>query len=217
MKICLDFKHFASLMALIIVLSCSTTSTIIGSWKSPEANQSGYKNLFVKALIDDNFIVRQTIEDDLDQILIKNGIQATSNLNEVKQGLVLTEDTKEQVIDEIQKSGKDGILTISVIDQTSETRYVPGTTYYNPMMYGGYARFGGYYSMYAPMNYSPGYYDTDKNYYVEINLYDSETRTLVWSAQSKTTNPTSIEKDARQFSESVVNQMVKEQIIFPVK
>jgi hypothetical protein len=82
---------------------------------------------------------------------------------------------------------------------------------------GGYGRFGGYYGMYGPMTYSPGYYATDKNFYVEINLYDTETQALVWSAQSATTNPSSIDRAAREFALVVVDKMIKDKIIIPNK
>ena len=82
------------------------------------------------------------------------------------------------------------------------------------MRYGGYyGRFTGYYSYYNPVMYDPGYYATDKNYYLEINLYDAKTEELVWSAQSETTNPTSIETFSNSFSQLVVNQLIKDGLI----
>lgn len=211
-------KSFALILTISgLLLGCSPSTKILGSWKSPEAQKTGYSNLFVAALIGDNYLTKKTIEDDIDGILLQKGIQAESNLERVKPGLVFTEATKEQVAAEIKKSGRDGIMTIAIIDQTNETRYVPGASY-SPMMYGGgYGRFGGYYGMYGPTTYSPGYYATDKNYYVEINLYDLESLTLVWSAQSATTNPSSIDKAAKEFAYVVVDKMIKDGIIKPKK
>lgn len=199
---------------LSLVYGCTSTSKIIGSWKSPDLESGKYEKIFVYALINDDFIMKQTIEDDLDQILEKKGIHAGSKLN-VTIPKLNHEERKSFLVEQIKKSGYNAILTIAIIDQTNETRYVPGTGYYNPMLYGGYVRFGGYYSMYSPMMYSPGYYDTEKNYYAEINLYDSENQNLVWSAQSKTTNPTQMQKDVYDFAEVVVKQMIKEGIIVP--
>lgn len=61
--------------------------------------------------------------------------------------------------------------------------------------------------------YTPGYYDTDKKYYIEINLYDAETDELVWSSQSETTNPPSLESFAPTFALTVVNQLIKDGLI----
>lgn len=212
-------KPLALMTVIVGLLSgCSPSTKILGSWKSPDAETAGYSNLFVAALIGDNYVTKKTIEDDIDALLVQKGVQAISNLEQVKPGLVFTEQNKDQVVQEIKKSGRDGIMTIAIIDQTNETRYVPGTTSYSPMYYGGgYGRFGGYYGMYGPTTYSPGYYATDKNFYVEINLYDTETQTLVWSAQSETTNPASIDKAAQEFAYVVVDKMIKDGIIVPKK
>ncbi|MCL6259807.1 hypothetical protein M3O96_11955 [Aquiflexum sp. TKW24L] len=211
-------KNLTLLMVFAGILAgCSPSTKILGSWKSPEAETTGYSNLFVAALIADNYVTKKTIEDDIDALLIQKGIQAISNLENIKPGLVLTNDNKDQVAHEIKNSGRDGIMTIAIIDQTNETRYVPGTSY-SPMYYGGgYGRFGGYYGMYGPNSYSPGYYATDKNFYVEINLYDSDTQALVWSAQSETTNPSSIDKAAQEFAYVVVDKMIRDKIIIPKK
>jgi hypothetical protein len=208
-------KSFALILTITGLLSgCSPSTKILGSWKSPEAQSVGYSNLFVAALIGDNYVTKKTIEDDIDELLIQKGVQAISNLELVKPGLMLTNENKGQVVQEIKKSGRDGIMTIAIIDQTNETRYVPGTTSYSPMYYGGgYGRFGGYYGMYGPSTYSPGYYATDKNFYIEINLYDLATEALVWSAQSETTNPASIDKAAQEFAYVVVDKMIKDGII----
>jgi hypothetical protein len=210
-------KSFTLIITITAVLSgCSPSTKILGSWKSPEAESVGYSNLFVAALIGDNYVTKKTIEDDIDELLIQKGVQAISNLETVKPGLMLTNENKDQVVQEIKKSGRDGIMTIAIIDQTNETRYVPGTTSYSPMYYGGgYGRFGGYYGMYGPSTYSPGYYATDKNFYIEINLYDLATEALVWSAQSETTNPASIDKAAQEFAYVVVDKMIKDGIIVP--
>jgi hypothetical protein len=211
-------KTTALMISLIgIVYGCAPSTKILGSWKSPEAEAAGYSNLFVAALIGDNYVTKKTIEEDIDELLSQKGVQAISNLESIKPGMILTNDNKDQVINEIKNSGKDGIMTIAIIDQTNETRYVPGTSY-SPMYYGGgYGRFGGYYGMYGPASYSPGYYATDKNFYVEINLYDASTQALVWSAQSETTNPSSIDKAANEFAYVVVNKMIKDKIIIPKK
>lgn len=207
----------------IIILSgmltgCSPSTKIIGSWKSPESETIGYSNLFVAALMVDNFVTKKTIENNINDLLLGKGVKAISNLELIKPGLELTEETKDQVIQEIKNSGRDAILTIAIIDQTNETRYVPGTTSYSPMYYGGgYGRFGGYYGMYGPTTYSPGYYTTDKNYFIEINLYDLGTQALVWSAQSSTTNPTNINNASQEFAYVVVDKMIKDKIIIPKK
>jgi len=211
-------KSLCMLLVLLCVIpGCSPSAKITGSWKSPEISTSGYQDLFVVALINENFLAKKTIEDDLDQLLLEKGIQAESDLDKLKPGLSAKKGDHAAIANALKESRKDGVLTVAVLDQTTETRYVPGTVdYYNPMLYGGfYGRFGGYYGMYQPMVYSPGYYATDKNYYLEINLYDTDSEKLVWSAQSQITNPSNLDKAANDFANSVVNQLIKDGIVVP--
>ena len=201
------------LVLLAAIASCSPSTKITGSWKAPEAKAGGYSNIFVTALTD-KLVARQTIENDLDAILEEDGITASSSFDIIPPGFKATPENKEKVLSAIQAAGHDAILTIALLDQTSETRYVPGTTMYSPMAYGGYyGRFYGYYSYYNPVMYDPGYYTTDKNYYLEMNLYDAQTEALVWSAQSETTNPSTIESFSKTFAQSVEYQLIKDGII----
>lgn len=201
------------LVLLFALASCSPSTKMLGSWTGPNTPTEGYNSIFVTA-ITDNLVARQTIENDIDALLDNKGIVAISSFDIIPPGFKATPEKKEQVVSQIRAGGSDAILTIALLDQTSETRYVPGTTMYSPMSYGGYyGRFYGYYSYYNPVMYDPGYYATDKKYYIEMNLYDVETEQLVWSAQSETTNPSSIETFSSSFSSLIVNQLIKDGII----
>ncbi|WP_373399248.1 hypothetical protein V8V91_05790 [Algoriphagus halophilus] len=202
-----------TLLILAFAISCSPSSKIIGSWTGPDTPSEPYKTIFVTG-ISSNLVARQTIESDINTHLKERGVTAVSSFDIIPPGFKATEENKDATLKAIKDGGSDAILTIALLDQTSETRYVPGTTMYSPMMYGGYyGRFYGYYSYYNPVMYNPGYYSTDKKYYLEMNLYDVQTETLVWSAQSETTNPSSIESFSRTFSELVVYQLIKDGLI----
>jgi len=58
--------------------------------------------------------------------------------------------------------------------------------------------------------YSPGYWTTDKTYFIEANAYDAETQQLIWSVQSKADNPSGIEKSSREYTEMLFEQFDKE-------
>lgn len=121
----------------------------------------------------------------------------------------------EQVLrNQIVNSGANYIMTISMINKDSETRYVPGTRGYAPYPY--YRWYGGFYSYYNywyPSFYEPGYYVTDRTYFMETNLYDLEGRKLIWSAQSETVNPGSIDNFVRTYPKVLVDQLVKDGLL----
>ncbi len=201
-----------SLSLVALMLSCSPSVKILGSWTGPSTPAEGYSNLFVTALTD-NILARQMVETDLDNLLLEEGVNAESSFDILPPGFKSDGVDKEEVLRKIRELGTDAILTVAVLDQTNETRYVPGSTMYSPMGYGYYGRFWGYYNYYNPVMYDPGYYTTDKKYYLEANLYDAATEELVWSSQSETTNPSSIETFSRSFSTTIINQLIKDGLI----
>ncbi|NVK49628.1 MAG: hypothetical protein HWE09_07645 [Cyclobacteriaceae bacterium] len=207
-------KKLFSLLSLFIILitACSPSVKILGSWTSPNKPATGYNSVFVTALTE-NLLARQAVEKDLVNLIQSKGITASSSFEVIPPGFKAKESDREAILQKIKEMGNESILTIALLDQTNETRYVPGTTMYTPMRYGYYGRFWPYYNYYNPVMYDPGYYTTDKNYYLEANLYDVATEELVWSSQSETTNPSSLETFSRTFAESIVKQLVKDGFI----
>jgi hypothetical protein len=195
------------LALVVITLSCSPSTKIVGSWKSPELGSKKYSDLYIFAMTD-NFINRKTFEEDVSQILLSKGIDSQTSVNTLKAGIKLEAIDSNAVLNAIQESKTDGILTMGLIDQTSETRYVPGSAY--PMA--GYG-FRGYYGAFGAMAYNPGYYTTDKSYFIEIKLFDVKSGDMIWSAQSETTNPGKIETAAMEFATVVVDRMIQEGLL----
>ena len=64
--------------------------------------------------------------------------------------------------------------------------------------------------LWQPTLYSPGYWTTDKTYFIEANAYDVETQALIWSVQSKADNPSGIEKSSKEYTEMLFAQFDKE-------
>ncbi len=206
-------SFLASLAIACVMASCSPSTKIIGSWSSPDKATSPYQKILVTALTS-NLVSRQAFEEELVATLTEDGVAATSSLTIVPIGSAKDSTGMAKALESVRSSGHDAILTVALLDQTSETRYVPGTTTYAPMGYGGYyGRYSGYYGYYGAMTYDPGYYTTDKLYYIEINLYDAKTEGLVWSSQSETTNPSNLEAFSHTFAGVVVDLMVKDGII----
>ena len=96
----------------------------------------------------------------------------------------LTE-SDEVYMQKLKAEGYDGVVIMRLSKVDKDQRYVPGNypTYYGSWR--GYygAAWGGY--------YDPGYYTTDKTFYVEVNVYSMPKDKLVWSAITSTINPSS--------------------------
>ncbi|GAB3822633.1 hypothetical protein [Pontibacter rugosus] len=194
--------------------SCAPSTQITGTWKSPQATSRTFNNVVVAAMTD-NVQARQTIEDQLQQQLQARGIKATKSIDLFPPSMMSgSESPADMMLDRITSDGFDGILTVAVVDQETDTRYVPGNTAYAPVSrFGYYNTFRGYYGYMSPTLYQPGYYTKEKIYFLETNLYETSNENLVWSAQSKSYDPASLSSFADTFSEITVKKMAQENII----
>lgn len=198
----------------LIVINCGSTTSITASYKPLELPNTNYKKVFIAALTDNTY-AQQAIENSMAKLLTKKGAAS------IKSGDVLPPNFRkvaekkdiEMVVGKIREANCDAIMTIALIDAKDETRYVQGSGPYYPMTMPYYGGFGSYYSYGYTSFYSPGYYTEDKIYYLEANLYDTQTEKLVWSAQSETYNPKSIEDFLKGYSEALSARMQNDGIM----
>lgn len=201
------------LLFVVIVSSCGSTTSITASYKEPNPQQSNFKKVFVAALTDNN-AAKQNIEGKISQLLVSRGATTMKSVDVLPPNFrsVAESKDKELVLQKIREVNCDGIMTIALVNEQNETRYVPGTNYY-PAGVPYYGAFGAYYAYGYDSFYSPGYYTNDKIYYLEANLYDSKTEKLVWSAQSKTYNPESLDDFLNGYVKALSDQMTKDGIM----
>ncbi len=205
---------FTGIMLLFIYLSsCVGTSTLVtGTWESERVGKS-YENIMVVALVP-TVSSRSTIEKQMVESLSGKGVNATQSMDILPTKFIEEENRKQEILNNIRSDGADGILTVSLIDKETESRYVPGSNPYAPYPhYSFYGQFWGYYNYWYPRFYDRGYYTEDKVYYIETNLYDTETEELVWSAQSKTYDPVNLDTFSKDFAKAIVNKLDEADII----
>jgi len=118
--------------------------------------------------------------------------------------------SRETMIQKIRSLECDLIFTINLTDKKSETRYIPNSMgFYGP--YPGYGMyFWGFYSYWYPFFYDQGYYVTDRYYFMEGNLFDTKTESLIWSVQTKTINPSSIEDFSKTLIQTLLEKAMKD-------
>ena len=201
-----------------LVLSCSQTSTLItGSW----LNKSGfegktYKSVFIAA-ITRYLEIKGAVEEAFSQEATKRSITSIKSIDFFKPGSIEQDKTppvKEDILNRIRASGSQAILTVNLKDSKSSTRYVPGSTSYEPVQSNNYYNnFYGYYKTAYSEVYTEGYYATDKVYFIECNLYDATNEELLWSAQSKTTNPKNIDKFAQEYAALIVERLRSDRLV----
>jgi hypothetical protein len=59
----------------------------------------------------------------------------------------------------------------------------------------------------------PGYFDKNREVFVQTSVFDASNGKAVWRAQSKTINPTDLTSSVSAFSNLLVNRLVKDGMI----
>lgn len=201
------------IVGVVLLAACSTSTQITGSWRNPAA-KPGYNRIIVTAL-SKNARARQTVENDLAGQLADNGIAVTKGFDVFPPNFTESgEPDKDAMLKKIRGEKVDAILTVALVDKETETRYVPGSYGYTPITrYRWYGRFSGYYTQWYPTMVSPGYYEEDRVYFIETNLYDADSEELIWSAQSETYNPSDLASFSAEFAAVVVGKMREDGVI----
>ena len=203
-------QHFFKAIVIVFFLAgCSAQHNITYSWSNKDFHLSApYKKIFVAALVA-NPHVRTHLEEEMGFAAQKKGFAVERSWDHFPPTFESRNPPRrEQMIEKIKSLQCEIIFTINLVDKRSETRYIPGGMgLYGP--YPGYGLFfSGFYSYWSPFFYDPGYYVTDRYYFMEGNLFDTKTETLIWSVQTKSINPSSIE----DFSKSLIETLMQKAI-----
>ena len=206
-------KLLSLLLLTIMVSGCSPTQRITGSWVNREALPKGpYKSIYIIVISQDNEANR-IVEDVMAKRIESRGPKAVKSSDFFPLNITASKRVPKEKMDEaIRKSGCDAVFTIALLDVKTVQHYQPGTVYY-PMSYGFYGSYYGYYNYYYPQVYSPGYYTSEKVYYLESNFYDMVTDQLIWSVQSETYEPTGLKSWFQGYSYMLINHLKKEGLI----
>ncbi|WP_298733496.1 hypothetical protein [uncultured Chitinophaga sp.] len=201
----------------LILFSCTGATRITGSWVNPETQpvKQDYHHIFI-ATMTKHAIARAQTENALSAELKRFNKRGLKSSDTFTPALLETLPAREELLQLIQQTGADAILTTSLLRTQSETRYVRSSVKYAPVpAYGWYRGFYAYYAHWYPMVYDTGYYVADKTYFVESNLYDARTEKLLWSAQTATVNPGSLEKFLAEYPGKVIAQMMRDGVLKP--
>ena len=207
-----NFKQlcFAFLLALSFS-SCSNSSMrIMATWinkKDPPVPQPGRHKTFLFVMTQ-NYDAQLNLENDLASAAAARGVLTVKSIDAF--GPILTLDKlpkKDVLLKAIRDLGCDNIFTVAVVDQQSQTHYVESSSSSVYVPYSGYGYYYSGYYAWSPNLYSPGYYTTDKTYFIESNLFDANTEKMLVSMQSKVVNPPDIVKASKQYTQMLVTEL----------
>ncbi|MBT8469909.1 MAG: hypothetical protein KJN97_14290 [Deltaproteobacteria bacterium] len=205
-------------VALCLLAACSKTTTSMSqSYRNPGYEQTVFKKLFVIGVAQDQES-RQVFEDAFANAINEQGGSAEASWGHLPKTEQLTQD---EVRSAVQAGGFDGVLITRLLAVDKEQEYTPASSYNNPrtrFYAGGRGLYGqGFYGFYGTTYakvHEPGYFETSTTIRVETNLYSLATDALVWTGQSATVDPTSID-DARESMTVAVAQKLKAEKLIP--
>jgi len=200
-------------LLIAVLLSGCVSQKITTSWINPEAKSKGpYESVFVMVMAQSD-AASFDIEDRMAETFASRGRKSVVSSSVFPAQLSAAESlTRDQMVEAINRTGCDAVFIIAVLDVLSVETYNPGTAYY-PMNYGMYGSYYGYYNHYYPQVYSPGYYSTDKTYYIETNFYDIASDQLLFSIQSEAYNPSSLDSWFKEYSYNLIKELKSEGLI----
>ena len=206
-------KVLVLLMPLFLLLAACSSTNVLNSWKDTEVvEQATLKKVLVIAMLPEKQReLRQEMEYEMVDDLQKRGFTAVSALQEYGPKSFAGMNEK-QVMQELGKSNIDGIITIALQDTETSEHYVPGRVRYEPYAV-RYNRFYRTYQTFYERIYTPGYTDQQTNYFFETNLYQLNGNKLLYSAQSKSFDPSSARQIANEVAKAVVKDMEKNKIL----
>lgn len=202
-----------ALPALFFLAGCSS-SKVTTSWVSNDLNtrQQFNKILVMGLLSNKNRASNVSMENNLVADLRSKGIQAVAS-TDIYGPKAFDKMNENEAMNKMESSGIDGVITITMIDKNKKQQYVNNYV-------GGPYSWWGYYSYWSPFMWSgmgpwgPGYVRNYSAYTFETNLYNlSNSKQLVYSAHSETTDPSSAGSLGKDYAKSIVEDMVKKGVL----
>ena len=198
-----------SVAIVMLVAQCGPSQRVTSSWTDPNYRSGKpYKKVFIVALTNRQN-ARMVIEDALAATAVAQGIQAVKSHDVFRPTFTQeTTPSREAMMSKVRELGCDLIFTTTLVERKSEARYIPGTAY---VPFPGYGlRFRGYYSYWYPFIYDPGYYTTDRKYGMEGSLFDAESESMIWSVQTESYNPESLERFSKEMAQVMMERAVRD-------
>lgn len=179
-----------TLLALLVVAglaSCSSPTKIVNSWRDPETTIKNPRihKIVVAALIVDPGVRRQ-VEDYMASLYPGTATQSYEIFGQEPLG-----NNEEQYNQMLKNQGYDGIVIMRQTNENTSQHYVPGMApeYYNTWgSYWHHGWGGGWHSgMYMPG--TQGHVETDRTWTVQVTAFSLLANKMIWSGDTKTTNP----------------------------
>ncbi len=202
-----------AILLLVVVLSACSNTKFTKQWIDKDFDGQPYDDILV-LVVDEKMGYRQDAEDYIVQKLNEVGNNAMQSYDILPKTETIDENMVGKAIDGLQL---DAVIVMYATGITEEEYYVPTRRF---GVYAGYgydhAHYGSFYDYYPhAFNYVyvPGY---DNRHYVvtlETSLFDLNTGKMLWSAQSNTFAPESVDDVIQGITELSINELKSKKLL----
>jgi hypothetical protein len=185
---------FACTAAAVAFAGCSSTR-LSSSWSDPQFTGRSFQKLLIIGLGASEG-GRAEFENSVADALLAHGVTGVSSTGYFASAAEMTRDA---VAAWARRDGYQGVLVARIVDVQREQRVVVPT----------YTDLWGYWGYYGRVMTAPGYVEERTTLLIDIDLFDAATGRVVYSAQSKTSNPSSRAKVIRELTALIVDELSK--------
>jgi hypothetical protein len=205
---------FFLLLLTLIINGCSPVQKT-HSWQPGTVQHRNYQKVLVVCILreEDNSI-RESIENQLTDELTKNGINAVTSL-QLLGSKIFDRMDEEDALYQLNNQCVDAVLVATLLNRQKEKKYTPGIIHYTPYGY-SYDRFWRYKTAIKYRIITPEYYSSEKNSFLECNIYAMTTQQLIYSVQSGSTFNWAFETEGNKSFRKIVKGIIKKKILVGV-
>jgi len=206
------FRPFTALFLTVFMSACANTK-FTKQWVAEDYNGEPYDDILVLAVAD-KMGNRQDTENYIVEKLGEAGIDAMQSFDILPKTETIDREAVGNAIDGLQL---DAVIVIYATGVTEEEYYIPTRRFGVYSGYGyGHAHYGSFYNYYPHTYryvYVPGYDNTHHVVALETSLFDLDTGNMIWSGQSNTFAPESVDDVIHNITLLTINELKKKKII----
>lgn len=208
----LKYRSLVALFFVISLSSCANTK-FTKQWVNEDFNQQPYDDILV-LVVADKMGNRQDAENYIVEKLGEAGIDAMQSFDILPKTETIDKESVGKAIDGLQL---DAVIVMYATGITEEEYYVPARRFGVYAGYGyGHTHYNSFYSYYPhafTYVYLPGYDNTHYVVALETSLFDLNTGDMIWSGQSNTFAPESVDDVIHNITVLTIRELKKKDII----
>ncbi len=197
----IKFKNSAILLLCLFMVSCSTTS-LTQSWKHPE-HEKLFNHLMIIG-ISDSQQTRRTYENHFVAELKKKNVTATPSYKLINSKQKINRET---VLKAVQDTEIDAVLVTYLVSADSQLRH------YDSPLTPGYSGSPDANMISATLITQRGRSSSSEVIGLKNDFYDVKKKSMIWSAQTRTDAPESIDHAITEVIKLLIKELIKDDVL----